>query len=121
MCEYIGSACLIANAFASSTKKSFALVELRFMAEKVESALASKNVVIDWTRNSVLSAFECHPAMFMKHQNEVYRSDNSAKYFTDDFMNLEFNCGLNVDVVQLMQKTIHSYIDSISHADAAKA
>ena len=110
MCKCVDSACFIANTFAVTKSRSLALIGMRSMVEEVENALQDKNVVIDWTRDSVLSAFEYHSLMFEKHRDKIYRTNDSAKYFQSKFMKQAFNCGLDEELVGTMQKAIRLYI-----------
>ena len=114
MCMYVDSACFIANAFAVTERKSFSLPEMRVMTSEVQDALQDENVVVDWTRQSVLSAFEYHSSMFVKYQDEVCRAEDADKYFNPDFMKDEFNCGLPESVIARMQKAIRSHIEGNS-------
>lgn len=113
MCMYLDSACFIANAFAVTKRKSFSLPEMRIMTSEVQDALQDQNVVVDWTRQSVLSAFEYHSAMFVKERDEVCRADGADEFFTPEFMRNEFNCGLPETVVKRMQTTIQSHIEAV--------
>lgn len=112
MCKYVGAACFIANTFAVTKRKSFRLNVMHVMSERVEAALERENVIVDWTRQSVLSAFEQHSVMFEKRGDMVCRTESSDKYFDNSFMDSEFNCGLSQSLVKKMQEAISSYATS---------
>lgn len=80
MCQYLDPACFMANVFASCpdrTKLSF--VTLRQVRDHVTRSLASRNVVIEWTRDSVMRALECYPNLFGKEKQTIIWQGGDAR------------------------------------------
>ena len=110
MCDFIGSACLMANVFlACKDRESFRLREVRKIGDAVESRLKGHNVMVLWTRPAVLAAFHDYSDMFVKHGREVHRKKSSQELFSEEFIDAEFNYKLPHPVVSGMRQAIQEF------------
>ena len=72
MCQYLDSACFMANVFAACRdRSSITFTVLRKVRDDVANRLADQNVVIEWTRDSVMGALERYPNLFTSTGPEV--------------------------------------------------
>ena len=102
----------MANVFlACKDRTSFPLREVRRIGDAVETRLKQHNVLVLWTRPSVLAALHDYSDMFVKHDREVHRAEASRDLFSEDFIDAEFNFQLSGDIVAEMRKAIK---DSLS-------
>jgi hypothetical protein len=107
MCDFIDSACLMANVFLTcKDRNSFRLREVRRIGDAVEARLKHRNVMVMWTRPSVLAAFHDYSDMFVKHDRQVFRVESSQDLFSSDFIDAEFNFKLPQSVVSEMKDAI---------------
>lgn len=107
MCDFIDSACLMANVFLTcKDRNSFLLHEVRSIGDAVETRLRSRNVVVMWTQPSVLSAVQDYSDMFVKEHREVRRAESSQDLFSSDFVDAEFNARLPKPIVSEMREAI---------------
>lgn len=107
MCDFIDSACLMANVFLTcKNRESFRLREVRQIGDAVENHLKNRNVMVMWTRPSVLAAFHDYSDMFVKHDREVYKVESSQDLFSPDFIDAEFNFKLPQPIVSEMRQAI---------------
>lgn len=95
MCQYLDPASFMANVFAACPGQSMDLAVLRQVRDHVTETLADRNIVIEWTRDSVPGAMECYPNLFVKRDREVsWMGSNDREYikrhfdveFPDDFV-----------------------------------
>ena len=111
MCDVINSACLMANVFSQhSDSETFELRQFRAISITVQSKLQSLNVMVEWTRPSVMGAFECYSDMFVKKHGSVHRAAGSKELFSDDFVKEEFNAELSEEIVDGMKTAISSCV-----------
>ncbi len=109
MCDFIESACLMANLFVTcKERKSFRLHDVRTIGDEVEKRLRDQNVMVLWTRPSLLAAMHDYSDMFIMRGREVIRSEASEDLFTDDFVDEEFNSRLPASVVSGMREVIQT-------------
>lgn len=107
MCDFIESACLMANLFVTcKDRKSFRLHDIRTIGDEIEKRLRDRNVMVLWTRPSVLAAMHDYADMFVMRDREVIRTEDSDDMFTDEFVDAEFNFSLPDAVVSDMRRVI---------------
>lgn len=73
MCQYLDPACFMANVFAECNTRTTTMTftALRQVRDQVTVKLSAQNVVIEWTRDAVLSALERYPNLFTSTGPEV--------------------------------------------------
>ncbi len=72
MCKYLDSACFLTNVFAvCESESSMDFAKLREVRDHVTHRLEAQNVVIEWTRTSVMGALESYSNLFDTRGNEV--------------------------------------------------
>ena len=108
MCQMINAACLMANVFdVCTTREVFPLSDMGRIGDRVEGALRNRNVAVDWTRPSVMEAFDLYSDLFVMGNGQVRKSPRFAVFSASRFIADEFNHSLPDDVVQTMRQTIH--------------
>ena len=113
MCKCIEPAFFMANAFVVCPERtSFELTDMRRMRDDVATALKDENVVIDWTRDSVMAALYYYRDLFRKTGTAVewVPVDRDADYVKE-----ELGAGLSGT---LMEKVSNAIRDS--HAALAR-
>lgn len=91
MCDVIETTCLLANVLKKHDEDvSFEL--LRNISRRIE--VQFPDLVVDMSYFSVASAVENYPQMFCWHRDSVKRAEHSAPFFSEDFVNCQFNSRL---------------------------
>ena len=107
MYAVVDSACLLANAFfVSNCMNEFEMKDLYNVSRKLAKALKSWNVIVDWTRPTLISALEDYGDMFQIQEGRVCRAPESEEWFTEDFIEGEFNYSFSPEVVAKMRTVI---------------
>jgi len=87
MCKCIEPALFMASVFVvCPDKRSFELTDMRRIRDDVATALQDENVVIDWTRDSVMAAFYYYRDLFRKADSAVewVAADRDEGYVRDE-------------------------------------
>lgn len=102
MCNYLDPACFMANVFTASSAENLDFGKLRSLRDRVTAEMADKEVIIDWTRDAVMSVFDFYPELFEKEGRTVHWKGCRAK---EELKN-SFDYGFEDDFIDRLWHTI---------------